>query len=98
MANKTPFEIRSDLIQLAADHLQKQWDANAKFTQDLAKEIIRTNPMPQELLHNASEVLAWQAKMFKQVSEITSSGPQFPTIEDVMKKATEMYSFVTKKE
>jgi hypothetical protein len=28
---KTPFEIRADLLKLAADHLEKQFVANLKF-------------------------------------------------------------------
>jgi hypothetical protein len=29
--NRTPFEIRTDLLKLAQDYLQKQYDANVEF-------------------------------------------------------------------
>jgi hypothetical protein len=37
---KTPFEIRADLLKLAADHLEKQFVANVSFVTEYNKALL----------------------------------------------------------
>jgi len=37
---KTPFEIRADLLKLAADHLEKQFTANVSFVTEYNKALL----------------------------------------------------------
>ena len=70
---KTPFEIRADLLKLAADHLEKQFTANLQFATEYNRALGNV----------ATEALV---KM-----------PTYFTSEDVLKKASEFYSFVQTK-
>ena len=38
--NKTPFEIRADLVKLAQDHLEAQYDANLAFATDIFYKLV----------------------------------------------------------
>lgn len=39
---KNPFELRYDLIALAHDHLEAQYNANVKFAQTMIEEAIKS--------------------------------------------------------
>lgn len=73
MSNKNPFEIRTEVLQLAKDYMDQQYRMNLNF----AEKMFEQGMMVQEEY----------AKAFKMYST-----------EDLMKKAQEMYSFVTKKD
>jgi hypothetical protein len=73
MSNKNPFEIRTEVLALAKDYMDKQYAANLEFTKSLIAQ-------GQKTVEEA------QASM------------QMYTTEELMKKATEMYSFVSKKD
>jgi len=73
---KTPFEIRADLLKLAADHLEKQFVANLKFATEYNRALTDAGIAASEAL----------VKM-----------PTYFTSEDVIKKASEFYNFVSKK-
>ena len=70
---KTPFEIRADLLKLAADHLEKQFTANLQFATEYNRALGNV----------ATETLV---KM-----------PNYFTTDEVIKKASEFYSFVQTK-
>ena len=67
--NKTPFEIRADLLKLAQDHLEAQYDANLAFATDIFyklvkegtataetfKQFVPTFPTTTEILEKAKE-------------------------------------------
>jgi hypothetical protein len=38
--NKTAFEIRADLVKLAQDHLEAQYDANLAFATDVFYKLV----------------------------------------------------------
>lgn len=73
MSNKNPFEIRAEILQLAKDYMDQQYQMNILFAE----------------------------KMFdqgrKSIQELQDTYTMYST-EDLMKKAQEMYSFVSKKE
>lgn len=73
---KTPFEIRADLLKLAADHLEKQFLANVKFATEYNRALGDAGIAATEALVKV---------------------PTYFTSEDVVKKATEFYSFVSTK-
>ena len=47
---KTPFEIRADLLKLAADHLEKQFTANFKFATEYNKAMLEAGTAATEAL------------------------------------------------
>jgi len=73
MSNKNPFEIRTEMLQMAKDYMDKQWEMNYFFTQQMFD----------------------QGK--KSAEEMQAALTLYST-EDLMKKAAEMYTFVSKKD
>jgi hypothetical protein len=73
MSNKNPFEIRAEMVQLAKEYMDKQWEAN------------------MDLMNNMYD----QGKAT--VEQVQEAYKPY-TVEDMMKKAQEMYSFVSKKD
>ena len=35
MSNKNPFEIRQEILELAKDYMDKQWEMNLEFTKSM---------------------------------------------------------------
>ena len=73
MSNKNPFEIRAEMLSMAKDYMDKQWEMNYFFTQQMFEQGKKTAEDMQAAL-----------KMY--------------STEELMKKATEMYTFVSKKD
>ena len=73
MSNKNPFEIRAEMLQLAKDYMDQQWQMNVDFTRQMFEQNKKTAEEMQEAL-----------KIY--------------SMEDLMEKAKEMYSFVSKKD
>jgi len=73
MSNKNPFEIRADMLAMAKDYMDKQWEMNYYFTQQMFEQGKKTVEEMQEALKPYST-------------------------EELMKKAQEMYTFVSKKD
>jgi hypothetical protein len=73
MANKNPFEIRAEMLQMAKDYMDQQWHMNLDFTRQLYEQNQKTVEEMEEALKPYS-------------------------VEEMMKKAQEMYSFVSKKD
>lgn len=73
MSNKNPFEIRAEMLQMAKDYLDQQWQMNLDFTRQMFEQNKKTMEEMQDALKPYS-------------------------MEDLMKKAQEMYSFVSKKD
>jgi len=73
MANKNPFEIRAEMLQLAKDYMDQQYHMNREFAE----------------------------KMFekgKATREEWRKANQMYSMNELMEKAKEMYSFVSKKD
>ena len=73
MSNKNPFEIRTEMLAMAKDYMDRAWEMNYMFSQQLFEQGKKTSEEMQEALKPYST-------------------------EELMKKATELYSFVTKKD
>jgi len=73
MTHKNPFEIRTEMLQMAKDYMDQQYHMNIQLANDLYEQGQKT----------AEEV--------KEAYQIYST-------EDLMEKAKEMYSFVSKKD
>lgn len=71
--NKTPFELRADILEMAKDYMDKQTQLNVEFT----KKMFETGQKTSEELKAAMTPY---------------------TMEELMEKAKEMYSFVSKKD
>ena len=73
MANKNPFEIRAEILQLAKDYLDQSYQMNLAFMQKAAEQ---------------------GKKTFEEYQEAT----KMYSMEELMNKAKEMYSFVSTKD
>jgi len=72
MSNKNPFEIRTEMLQLAKDYMDQQYHMNVAF---------------------AEKTLEQGKKTIEEVQDVY----KMYSIEDLMEKAKEMYSFVSDK-
>lgn len=70
--SKNPFEIRSEMLQLAKDYMDQQYYMNKEF----AEKMFEAGKMQMEEMQKAT-------KMY--------------SMEELMEKAKEMYSFVSEK-
>lgn len=73
MSNKNPFEIRAEMLQLAKDYMDAQYNLNIQLMNDLFEQ------------NKAS------------VEEVKEAYKMY-SMDDLMEKAKEMYSFVSKKD
>lgn len=71
--SKNPFELRAEMVQLAKDYLDKQYEMNIRFANDMFE----------------------QGKI--QFEEVQNAYQMY-TMDDLMEKAKEVYSFVSKKD
>lgn len=72
MTHKNPFEIRAEMLSLAKDYMDQQYQTNLQFTNDMFE----------------------QGKV--QWEEVQKAYTMY-SVEDLMEKAKEMYSFVSSK-
>lgn len=72
MSNKNPFEIRSEMLQLAKEYMDQAYHMNVQF----AERMVEEGKM--------------QLEEFQKQTEMYS-------VEEMMEKAKEMYSFVSEK-
>ena len=73
MTHKNPFEIRTEMLQMAKDYMDQQYQMNIQLANDLYEQGQKT----------ADEV---------------KDAYQIYSVEDMMTKAKELYSFVSKKD
>ena len=73
MTNKNPFEIRADMLGLAKDYMDQQYQMNIQLMNDLFE----------------------QGK--KNMDDVEKAYEMY-SMSDLMEKAKEMYSFVSKKD
>jgi len=73
MSNKNPFEIRTEMLQLAKNYMDQQYQMNVEFA--------------QRALDTGTKTLEEVQDVYKMYS-----------MEELMEKAKEMYSFVSKKD
>ena len=78
MSNKNPFELRTDILAMAKDYMDQQYQINKEFAQRAFDEAVAAQKVSAD---------AWKSYV-----------PQMYTIEDLMKKAQELYGFVSKKD
>jgi ABC-type transporter lipoprotein component MlaA len=71
--SKNPFEIRSEMLQLAKDYMDQQYYMNKEF----AEKMFEAGKMQMEEMQKATEMYS---------------------MDELMEKAKEMYSFVSKKD
>ena len=72
MSSKNPFEIRADMLKLAKDYMDQQYNMNIQLMNDMYEQ---------------------GKKNYEEVQKAY----QMYSIDDLMKKAKEMYSFVSEK-
>lgn len=73
MSNKNPFEIRQEVLQMAKDYLDRQWEMNYMFAQQMFEQGKKTAEEMEQVLKPYS-------------------------VEELTKKAQELYAFVSKKD
>jgi hypothetical protein len=63
MSNKNPFEIRTEMLAMAKDYLDKQWEMNYMFANQMFEEGKKTAEEMQEVMKPYSmEELTEKAK------------------------------------
>ena len=72
MTHKNPFEIRTEMLQMAKDYMDQQYQMNIQLANDLYEQGQKT-------------------------AEEVKDAYQIYSVEDMMNKAKEMYSFVSDK-
>lgn len=77
MSNKNPFEIRTELLQMAKDYMDRQYETAYSF----AGQAFQTAVEQQKVA-----IEEWEKYM-----------PKMYSMEDLTKKAQELYGFVTSK-
>lgn len=78
MTTKSPFEIRTRMLELAQEYLQQQYAVSADFARETFDELVRTNQ---------AAVTEWQ-----------KYAPKMYDFSDILKKAQELYGFVSKRD
>ena len=73
MSHKNPFEIRTEMLQMAKDYMDQQYHMNIQLANDLYEQGQKT-------------------------AEEVKDAYQIYSVEDMMAKAKELYSFVSKKD
>jgi hypothetical protein len=74
MSNKNPFEIRSEVLELAKDYMDQQYRTNVEFAKKAFEEGQRS------------------------LEEYQAAVTKIYSMDELMEKAKEMYSFVSKKD
>lgn len=92
--SKTPYEIRADLIQMASDNLREQYFADLEFSRKLLDKALEQTTFSNVYM-TPEQMKVWMEDMQKQMKTIF---PSVPSIDDIMKKAAELYTFVNKKD
>jgi hypothetical protein len=78
MSNKTPYEIRLEVLQMAKDHLDATFKAQCDFASQMMTAMIAANKAT--------------------VDELTALVPKAYSLDEVTKKAADLYAFVLKKD
>lgn len=78
MSNKSPYEIRLEVLQMAKEHLDAAFKAQCDFALQMGAA-----------LHAANKAT---------LSEIQALMPKTYSVDDITKKAVELYSFVLRKD
>jgi hypothetical protein len=93
MTQKTPFEVRADLLKQAQELLLQQYNANLQFASQAWQKYL-------ESIKNSEVYTTEQWTLqFKQMQEAWQQFiPEAPTFQDVITKAQELYGFVQKKD
>lgn len=86
---KSPYEIRLELLQMSKDHFDKIQEANNAIMNAIWAKSFESIP--------TSMNMETSKKMFEQFTQACKASQANYTFDDVIKKATEMYSFVNSK-
>jgi len=93
MSNKTPFELRAELLTMARDHLQQQYEINLAFSRELWQKTLEAFTISKQM--SVEELVKFNQDTLERLETIL---PKAPTFEEITKRATELYTFVQKKE
>lgn len=77
MSNKNPFELRTEILSMAKNYMDRQYEVNMEFAHRAFDEAIKAG---------AATADSWK-----------SFAPSMYSIEELTKKAQEMYGFITSK-
>lgn len=95
MSTKTPFEIRAELLEMARKHLEQQYYANLDLARKTWEKTLEVMAVPAANLTKIDEIVKFNKDLYDQ---IVSQWPQPPAIDEIIKKAQELYGFVQKKD
>jgi hypothetical protein len=93
MSNKTPFEIRADLLKMAQEHLQQQYLNNIGFAQKAWETYLASFRLNEQV--TTEQLIKAQQDWMNAMQAFL---PKAPSFEDIINKAQELYGFVQKKD
>lgn len=76
--NKSPFELRYDLLALAHDHLHSQYDANVKFAQAMIEEAVKSGKI-------LAEAITQYMPKFPTIEDVVKEAKKFYNFVDTTK-------------
>ncbi len=93
MTQKTPYEIRADLLKMAQEHLQQQYQDYLNFSFQAWQKYLEAFRLSE--ITTTEQLVTFQ-KLWSEA--ITKFMPPAPTFGDIIEKAQELYGFVQKKD
>lgn len=85
MSNKNPFEIRLEILKMAKEMMDRQYDETSAMWWSLSEKVAETaNKSTSELVSKSQELMSMKPTMYSP--------------KEMMEKAQELYSFVSKKD
>jgi hypothetical protein len=82
MSNKTPFEIRLELLHIAKDYLDNAQQAQIQLAKDAFYKSVELGNLTVQQMNE----------------QIRALMPEPYAVDEIVKKAAEMYTFITKKD
>ena len=71
MSNKNPFEIRTEMLSMAKDYMDRAWEMNYSFTQQMFDQGKKTAEEMQEALkpYSTEELMKKAAELYSFVAK-----------------------------
>lgn len=92
MSNKTPFEIRADLIKLVTDHAMQQFNANMQLSQEILTKALNSIDLDNKTVNQGLDF--YRETMERLLTDV----PKFPTFAEIMEQVNQLYGFIGKRD
>lgn len=90
MSNKTPYEIRAEMIELVNNNLRDQYFSNVDLARKLFEKVLEEAKTTKTM--STTDIDNWTNSMTTYYQKLM---PTFPTPDEIIKQVNKLYSFVT---